>query len=90
MLTQVTYIFGDTLDDGCILPTGTDAILLNLVIANELIKFCSKFCVVHISIEFRAEVECVLCRKIAFEPNDCLFEILELLLLRTNVFTQFF
>ena len=90
MLAQVTYIFSDTLDDSGILPTCANTILLNLVIAYKLIKFCGKFRIVRICVEFCAEVERILWREISFETNDSLFEFLESLLLSANVVTQLF
>ena len=60
VLAQVANVLSDTLDDSSILATGAHTILLNLIVANEFIKFSSKFRIIIVGVELRPEIESVL------------------------------
>ena len=90
MLAQVADILGYTFDDCGILPAGAHPVLLYLVVADKLIQFGSKFCIVGIGVELCPEIEGVLRREVALEAYDSFLEILKLSLFGGNLVAQLF
>ena len=76
VLVQVAHFPCDTADDVGILRTGAHPVLFYLLIPEEIVQVRCELRIVGVRIEFRAEMERILRRKIRLEYGDRLFELL--------------